>query len=162
MRHVYFSFHYEDVWKANQIRNSHVISGPRSAGFADRSLWEDAKAKSKRALRALIDEGLEGTSVTVVLIGTETARRPWVKYEIEKSLERGNALLGVHIHKLAGRDGRTARRGAVPYLLKRHRVAVHDWSSAKEFAEWVESAWRARNEEPELGFFESLARTLGF
>lgn len=51
MRNVYFSFHYQDVWKVNQIRNAGIIVGARSAGFADRSLWEEAKEKSRAALR---------------------------------------------------------------------------------------------------------------
>lgn len=160
MRQVYFSFHYEDVWKANQIRNSHVVPGPKSAGFADRSIWEDAKAKNRRALKRLIADGLDGTSVTVVLIGRETASRPWVKYEIKKSIERGNALLGVHINKLAGRDGGTTRRGAVPYLLKKHRAPVYDWTNVKDFSEWVEATWRAKNEAP--GFLASIVKALGF
>jgi hypothetical protein len=43
----------------------------------------------------MILKHLENTSVTVVLIGTETANRPWVKYEIEQSIARKNGLLGV-------------------------------------------------------------------
>ncbi len=31
---------------------------------------------------------LKDTTVTVVLIGTGTANRPWVKYEIEQSIAR--------------------------------------------------------------------------
>lgn len=48
---------------------------------------------------------MEGTSVTVVLIGAETLERPFVQYEICKSLQRGNALIGIHIHDI--KDMRT-------------------------------------------------------
>lgn len=160
MRHVYFSFHFADVWKVNQIRNSGVVGGARSAGFADRSLWEEAKAKNRRTLEKLIAEGLDGTSVTAVLIGRETATRPWVRYEIEQSVERGNALLGVHLHAVRGTDGKPTRRGRVPQLLKRHGARVHDWTNAEEFGEWVEAAWQARNEQP--GALARFATWLGF
>ena len=43
---------------------------------------------------------LEGTSVTVVLIGSNTLDRKFVQYEIRKSVERGNAVIGVHINKI--------------------------------------------------------------
>ena len=48
---------------------------------------------------------MEGTSVTVVLIGTETLERPFVQYEICKSLQRGNAVIGIHINGI--KDMRT-------------------------------------------------------
>jgi hypothetical protein len=37
----------------------------------------DAKAKGDRSIQKLIDRGLDGASVTVVLIGAETYRRKW-------------------------------------------------------------------------------------
>lgn len=108
MRGIYFAFHYtRDIWRVNQVRNSGVIEGAKSVGFADRSLWEDAKTKGQRALENLITDGMKGTSVTVVLIGQETASRPWVKFEIEESIRRKNALLGVRIHHLPSECGLT-------------------------------------------------------
>jgi hypothetical protein len=160
MRHVYFSFHYEDIWKVNQIRNSGVVGGSKSAGFADRSLWEEAKEKSRQALEKLIAEGLEGTSVTAVLIGSQTASRPWVKYEIMESIKRRSALLGVHINKVPDRNKRTANRGRAPSLLNEHGAPIYAWSTAKEFGEWVEEAWRRQNEKP--GFLDRIARAFGF
>lgn len=160
MRHVYFSFHYADIWKVNQIRNSGLVFGARSVGFVDKSLWEEAKAKTPAALRKLIQDGLDGTSVTAVLIGQETASRPWVKYELAESLQRGNALIGVHINKVPDRAGKPARIGAIPALLKAQSAPVYTWQDAKSLGEWVEKAWHDKNPEP--GFFASLGRALGF
>ncbi len=39
-------------------------------------------------------------SCVVVLVGEETANRPWVKYEIEKAWKDGKGLLGIHIHNI--------------------------------------------------------------
>ncbi len=159
MRQVYFSFHYDDIWRVNQIRNSGLLFGDKSVGFSDRSLWEESKAKNPAALRRLIQEGLTGTSMTDVLIGANTASRRWVTYEIEQSLERGNALIDVHIHKLRDRNGKVARKGRLPQLLRRHGTSIYTWTNAREFGAWVESAWRLRNEEP--GFFNKLSKFLG-
>jgi hypothetical protein len=150
MRHVYFSFHYDDVWKANQIRNSYVVAGNRAAGFVDRSLWEEAKSKDDPALKALITEGMNGTSVTVVLIGRETASRRWVKYEIRESVRRGNALLGLHLNCVPDQAGRRARCGRVPHYFKQQNVQVQEWTDVSDFSEWIEEAWRARNRKPTL------------
>lgn len=48
----------------------------------------------------LIREGMENASTVCVLIGSGTAYRPWVKYEIARSVIDGRGLLGVHINGL--------------------------------------------------------------
>ncbi len=90
-RRVFFSFHYEqDVWRATNIRKAGAVDARAAAGWDDASIWEEAKRKGRPAIERMIDDGLKGTSVTAVLIGAETASRPWVAYEIEQSIKRGN------------------------------------------------------------------------
>jgi len=108
-RRVFFSFHYDrDVWRANQVRNCNVIQGPETAGFFDHSEYEEAKRQGQAGIRRMILSHLEGTTVTVVLIGKQTAERPWVRYEIAQSVARQNGLLGVHIYHLKDQDGDSA------------------------------------------------------
>ena len=141
-RRVFFSFHYEnDVWRASIVRNSGVVEGSAAAGFQDASLWEEAKKKGEAAIQRMIDAALNGTTVTAVLIGAETSTRPWVDYEIKKSIERGNGLLGIYVDQIKGSDGRTSYRGAVPTRLATAAAPVYEWNSAK-FGEWVEAAAR--------------------
>src|SRR5688572_7218843 len=100
-KRVFFSFHYEDVktFRANVVRKHDLTKESRvDAGFFDASIWEDAKKNGELALKRLINNNLENTSITCALIGTETWRRRWVRYEILKSYDRGNKLLGVHIN----------------------------------------------------------------
>jgi hypothetical protein len=75
-RRVFFSFHYQrDLWRVNVVRNSGAVEGIAAAGRHDASLWEETKKKGDSAVKALIESGLSGTTVTVVLIGAETATR---------------------------------------------------------------------------------------
>ncbi|WP_437570005.1 TIR domain-containing protein [Sorangium sp. So ce542] len=139
-RRVFFSFHYEnDVWRASVVRNSHVVEGTAAAGFQDASLWEEAKKKGDDALKRLINAGLENTTVTAVLIGAETASRKWVDYEIQRSIERGNGLLGIYIDGLKDKDGKTSVRGVVPKRLSEAGAPVYFWDRDK-FGQWVEAA----------------------
>lgn len=139
-RRVFFSFHYEnDIWRASNVRNCNVVEGAAAAGFHDASLWEEAKKKGDAALKRLINAGLEGTSVTAVLIGAETATRPWVDYEIAQSIERGNGLLGIYIDQIKDQHGQTSRRGAVPARLTAAGAPVYVWDRALLGA-WVEAA----------------------
>lgn len=100
-RRIYFAFHFEnDIWRVNQVRNSNVVNGVEKAGFFDHSEYDEVKRKSDDAIARAIRERLDGTTVTVVLIGNETAARPWVQYEIRESAVRGNGFVGVYIHHL--------------------------------------------------------------
>lgn len=95
---AFFSFHFKnDVSRANVVRNSWVTQGRESAGFIDKAEFEKIQRISERAVHQWINGQLIGTSVTVVLIGAETLDRPYVKYEIEESYKRGNAIIGVKI-----------------------------------------------------------------
>lgn len=105
-RKVFFSFHYQrDIHRVNIVRNSWVTRGGQSQTFYDRSLWEATRARGHVAIKALIDGGLQGTSVTVVLVGNETYGRKWIDYEIDQSYLRGNGILAVRIHSLSNMHG---------------------------------------------------------
>ena len=155
VRRVFFSFHYErDIWRANVVRNSWVTQDRESAGFWDASLWEEAKKKGNEAIKRMIDNGLEGTSVTIVLIGAETSERDWVKYEIKKSHERGNGLLGVYIHNVKDKYSYSDTKGDNPFdyfyieqdgkrVYLSEIYPTYDWindDGYNNFAEWVEKA----------------------
>ena len=115
-RRAFFSFHYKnDVWRANQVRNSWVTQGKEAAGFIDSAEFEKIKEKGDDAVEAWIDEQLKGTSVTVVLIGSKTSTRKYVKYELKESYKKGNGLVGVHIHQKKDEDGNTSSEGETSF-----------------------------------------------
>lgn len=107
-RRVFFSFEYGDVSRAMVVRNSWVCQGRDAAGFIDAADFEAIKRQGDDAVRRWIDNQLKGTSVTVVLVGAKTCDSKWVKYEIEKSIEIGNGLLGVDISKIKDLQGNTS------------------------------------------------------
>jgi hypothetical protein len=139
-RRVFFSFHYEDIWRVNVIRNAHIVEGCTAAGFQDASIWEEAKKKGDAAIKRLIDSGLNGTSVTAVLIGPHTSTREYVAYEIEKSVECGNGLLGVYIHNIKDKEGRNTYQGSAPNALVKAGAKLYTWDREK-FGTWIEDAY---------------------
>jgi len=106
-RRVFFSFHFErDNWRVGQVRNCWLTKPNReSAGYWDATKWEEIKKQGEEAIKKWINDSLDNTSVTCVLIGSETSSREWVKYEIKKSHERGNGILGIYIHKIKNSQG---------------------------------------------------------
>lgn len=113
VRRVFYSFHYlPDNWRASQIRKMGIIDGNPAANDND---WEAIKRIGDSAIRRWIDNQLIGRSCTVVLIGSGTAGRRWIDYEIETSWNKGKGLVGIHIHNLLDVNGRQSRKGRNPF-----------------------------------------------
>jgi hypothetical protein len=162
-RRVFFSFHYKpDNWRASQIRQIGVIEG--NAPVSDND-WETITSGGDKSIQNWIDGQLDGKSCAVVLIGTSTSGRKWIKYEIEKSWNEGKGVLGIYIHNLKDRDGNQSSKGANPFddfTMKRDSeklssiVKVYDppyststlvYNHIKENMEnWVEEAIKIRND----------------
>lgn len=153
-RQTFFSFRYKkDNWRAGIIRNSWVTQERKAAGFFDSAEWEEVKKKSDSAIGEWIDGQLKGTSVTVVLIGADTAGKKWIKYEIESSHRRGNGMLGIRVHNLKDSQGNTTSKGDNPfdaYTFKRNdkivTYPVYDWVADDGYTNmgnWIEKAAKA-------------------
>lgn len=142
-RRAFFSFHYDrDIWRINQIRNLGEIVGTAAAGFHDASLWEEAKSQGDAAIKKMIDAALLNTSVTVVCIGSASAGRKYIDYEISQSIARGNGLVGIQIHDLKDKDGKTDPAGATPMLLTKAGAQVYKYVDHARLAARIEEAAR--------------------
>jgi hypothetical protein len=68
-RRAFFSFKYADVSRAMVVRNSWVTQGKEATGFIDAADFEELEEEGDDAIQEWIDDQLDGTSVTVVLVG---------------------------------------------------------------------------------------------
>jgi len=153
-RRVFFSFHHDlDAWRANQVRN-HNVTKDDNAGYLDAADWEKVEKKGQDAVKNWINDQLKETSVTAVLIGTETNTRPFVRYELEQSWNKGNGILGIYIHQLKDQNGYTSAKGKNHFgpifksssddkQLFYERFSTYDWkddNGIDNFGQWIESA----------------------
>lgn len=141
-RKVFFSFKYDDVQRAMNVRNSNVISGTLKSGFIDKADFEAVEKQGEKAIQKWIDEQLTGTSVTVVLVGANTIKSKWVKYEIEQSITRGNGLLTIDISKIADLNGNTTDCCSLRAQGYKHYLWNKD-SGRDNLGTWVEAAAKA-------------------
>lgn len=112
-RSIFYSFHYvPDNWRAAQVRNMGVVDGNVPAKDND---WESITKQGNAAIQSWIDAQLKGRSCSVVLIGTQTANRKWIDYEIKASWNAGKGLVGVYIHNLQNIAGQQATKGSNPF-----------------------------------------------
>lgn len=138
-RSTFYSFHYDDVFRVNHIRKAGVFQPNDRERFRtpqDKSLWEKSKDNNPGRLKLMIIRGLVGTTVTCILAGEHTWNRPWVRYEIARSLFKGNGLLTVHIDRCECPRNGLGRRGPNPlsYLALGLNRRMYELSDA---GEWV-------------------------
>jgi len=97
-KQIFYSFHFDiDVMRVQQIRNIGVIEGNTPVTVNE---WEDIKRQGKTAIESWIESNMKFKSCVVVLVGAETARRPWVKHEIQKAWELRKGIVGIYIHNI--------------------------------------------------------------
>ena len=97
----------------------------------------------------------------VVLIGEDTAKRKWVKYEIQKAWNEGKGVLGIYIHNLKDPKSGKCGKGRNPFEQFKLKdgsklssiVKCYDPESADAYndiadniEEWIETAISIREE----------------
>jgi hypothetical protein len=112
-RQVFYSFHFDnDVMRVQQIRNIGALEDNKPISSNE---WEEVKRKGKASIEKWINDNMSYRSCVAVLVGEETANRPWVKYEIEKAWTDGKGLLGIYVHNLnCPRNGK-CQKGPNPF-----------------------------------------------
>lgn len=110
---VFYSFHFDnDVMRVQQIRNMGIIDGNEPVSKND---WETVKKSGNAAIEKWIDDNMKYKRCVVVLIGTDTHKRPWVIHEIKKAWKDRRGLLGIHIHNLNCPKNGTCSKGKNPF-----------------------------------------------
>lgn len=156
-RRVFFSFHFgNDFFRTQQVRNMNSFEGQT---LCTPNAWEDVKREGTAAIEKWIDANLVGKSCVVVLVGAETADRPWVIKEIVKGWDAGKGVVGIRINRLLDTSSSSSVAGSNPFdkvkygptgaklssIVPLHTPAGSDskavYASIKDNLEsWIESA----------------------
>lgn len=106
-RRVFYSFHYKnDVMRAAMVRSIGVIEGNAPVSSND---WEEVKRGGDAAIERWIANQMQGRTCTVVLVGADTAGRPWINHEIVELWNCGMGVVGIRVHGLIdARETKTA------------------------------------------------------
>ena len=130
-RRVFYSFHYKpDNWRAATVRNIGVVEGNSPASDND---WETVKNGGDAAIKRWIANQMNRRTCTVVLVGTNTANREWINYEIVKSWNDGMGVVGIYIHGLKNKEGRLSAKGKNPF----DSITHTDGTTKKKLSEIV-------------------------
>ena len=126
-RQVFYSFHYKpDCWRVANIRNIGAIERNKSASDND---WETITNGGDEAIKKWIKSQMQYRSCTVILVGSKTADRKWINYEIVKSWDFGMGVVGIYIHGLKNSKGYISEKGKNPFGYITHGVTKEKLST---------------------------------
>jgi hypothetical protein len=113
MTKAFYSFHFaNDVSRAGQVRNIGAVTGDQ---VVDDNSWEQVKRGGESAIKSWIDKQMDSCDVVVVLVGTDTASRHWIDYEIRRAWDIHKPVVGIRIHGLKNFQSQTSLAGADPF-----------------------------------------------
>jgi hypothetical protein len=152
---VFFSFDFtEDLWRASVVRNRWIADPSLSGG----GFWDPRFASehppSGADLEQFVEDQIQQSDLTVVLIGRRTSSCPHVLHAISRSAELGHGLLGIHVEQCKDRYGSPGVRGRNPLhdmivnqdgreVPLSDLVPIHDWVDEDGFTnlpDWVDEA----------------------
>lgn len=134
-RKIFISYQHKDRMKAkgfNLLQHNKNVE----VDFVGRHLLDPVDSTNEQYIKSKIKEMLHGTSVTAVLIGSETCDSQWVQYEIETSLEKNNpnGIVAIGLE-----DARLPEDCPIANALRDAGAEIIDWN-AHAFAEAIERA----------------------
>lgn len=112
-RKVFLSFHYtKDVMRVSQVKQ---IGALERQPILDANGWEKVKRQGEDSIKRWINDNMRDKDCVIVLIGSETAGRKWVKYEIEKAWRDRKGVMGIYIHNIKAPQIGTSAKGRNPF-----------------------------------------------
>jgi MTH538 TIR-like domain (DUF1863) len=110
---VFYSFYYNhDFWRVQQVIQMGAVENQK---ILNAQKWEEVKRQGDSAIKKWITDQMACKSAVVVLVGSQTANRPWVKHEITHAWGIKKPLVGIRIHGLADDAGNQDKAGANPF-----------------------------------------------
>ncbi len=92
MKRVFISFRAEDKPQVNGVR---LLAANPDFGieFYDESVRTAIDSRDAEYIRRVIREKINRTSVTVCMVGPLTHTSQWVTWELNESIDKGNAII---------------------------------------------------------------------
>lgn len=128
LKNVFISHHHKDdkavtdfanllAGKDYTIRNSSIRVNPKNTERLNQKLVSDA------AIKRLLRMKMSWAGTVVVLVGSQTASREWVNWEIEEAERQSKRILGVFLHGAKDSD--------IPEALEKYGDGLVGWNSDK-------------------------------
>jgi hypothetical protein len=123
VKRVFLSFHMADKMQVDNVRRQKWNAGFPLEYF-DGFVRPDFRSKQAEELKASVIAKIEGSFRTICFMGAMTHQCPWVKFELEKTIECGKEILLMGLPNGQGRPmlpNIVSRKEVMPWNIERFR-----------------------------------------
>jgi hypothetical protein len=125
-RHVFISHHHADDRRVTEMtdmlkRNGYEIRNSSIRAKPENQRRLDERRVSDNTIRRLLRMKMSWASTVIVLIGKETAQRPWVDWEIQRAHQLGKRIVGVY--------ERGGTENDIPQGLENYASSIVNWNT---------------------------------
>lgn len=104
-----------DIQRAKRVRHRYEMKGGKVMGFPKPDQWKKILARGNEAIRYWVEDQINFSDVTVVLIGANTHKDPVVRQAVTTCHQLEKGMLGIYIHGIRTDNGRTSPKGVNPF-----------------------------------------------
>jgi hypothetical protein len=131
MKRVFISFRHEDKAQVNGVRL--LAANPKfDIEFYDESVRTAIASENAAYIRGRIKEKINRTSVTVCMVSQLSYTSQWVNWELEESVDKGNAIICMGLPNVTGSL-------VLPEPARRLKLPWYSWDHNR-LAELIEAA----------------------
>ena len=118
---VFFSFKEEDRGVVLTIKGRAINPRYTALNFRVRDLLKRWKTEDSGVIKQAISKSINGTSRTIVFVGTDTWKSYWVPHEVQMTLYRAKPVYAIRLNGV---------QGTIPSCLTKNGIKVYSWSEA--------------------------------
>lgn len=140
--HSFFSFHFShDFDRINKVLD--IWSGYENMSatpFISTPQLMEMMEKGLAGIFDWVNEELAKADVVIVLIGSQTAKRYFIQYEIQQAILQKKPIYGINIHQIPNKLGEVEQEGNCPLP---PLCACYDWvadNGAQNILDWTKTA----------------------
>jgi hypothetical protein len=128
---VFFSFDWDNIWRANQIIYQSKINVDPKARFVNTSLLGKSNAENEEYIKRKIRSGIDKAGTVVILNSNTYDDRKYTVYEMEYAIKRNKKMLVINTNQLTNRKGSRSNIPPIPKLCKEREIPIVEYIPGK-------------------------------
>lgn len=128
---VFFSFDWNNNWRANQIKNQSCLKTNKKAEFVNKSLMEKNKATNEKYIKKKIREGIDKAGTVAIINSSTYDGRTFTKYEQEYSIKKNKKMIVINTHKMKDKNGQLGDYTPKPELCRNYKIPSQIYTPGK-------------------------------
>lgn len=128
---VFFCYAWENVWRANQLKNQTRLNKNNKAKFVNKSLIEKSKAKNDQYIKRKIRNGINQAGTVVIINSPEFNNKKYANYEARYAIKKKKKLIVINTEKMKDQKGKIGEKAPKPQICRKYKIPSRTYTPRK-------------------------------